>query len=355
MKKGTSDTVVAWHVDTAAEGAGEGFDRWIEVSNSFYDLRALEGSEAFEGIATGYLLDKLMFIDARFDGLQVGRSARHLSSEPSDYLFLHMFESGSMTGLLDEMPISKQPGQVAVQDFSRELYAVAEPSKVKAVAVPFDVLGYERGRHKPFVNLPMTELKGRVIADATQTIFNLLPGVNEVEAPAMAESYAGMLRAMLFGSDAEADRRSKQKAQLTTILSYIDQQVRDPDLDTEMLCEVFNISRAKLFRILQSQGGVLRAIQQRRLHRCFHELCLRDEKTTVRCIAERYGFMHPSHFNRLFKQLFFLSPSEVRPLPEMKRCRRSAASKAVNTWLKRHCAQSALPHALHAGMRTAAE
>jgi len=291
--------------------------------------------------------------------MQVDRSPKHLRMEPCEYVFLHIFEYGSLSGLLDDMPISKQPGSVAVQDFSHELQAIALPSKVKAVVVPFHVLGFEPGRHQPFMSLPVNEPKGRIVASATQAIFDRLPGITEAEAPAIAEGYAGLLRGMLFGSAAEADRRSTQEALLGAILSYVDAHVRDLDLGAERLCDVFGISRASLYRVMQSEGGVLHAIQQRRLHRCFQELSRRDERTTVRCIAERYGFTNPSHFNRLFKQLYFLSPSDVRPLPEDQPWRHqgqmSAAAKAVNAWLGRHCTQEASGRRLETAVRTAAE
>ncbi len=359
MKKSASDTIAFWHLDTTAAAAGEGFEKWLEVSHSFYDLRALGGSEAFKGKATGHILDQLMFIDSRFDGLQVGRSLKHLRRAPSEYVFLHIFESGSMSGLLDDTPICKQPGSVAVQDVSHVLHAVAEPSKVKAVVVPYHVLGFEPGRHQPFMSLPLDEPKGRIVAGATQAIFDRLPGITEAEAPAIAEGYAGLLRGMLFGSAAEADRRSTQAALLAAILSYIDAHVRDRDLGAETLCDVFGLSRASLYRIMQSEGGVLHAIQQRRLHRCFLELSGREEGTTVRCIAERYGFSNPSHFNRLFKQLYLLSPSDLRPLPQEQSERQDrrpcAAAKTLNAWLERNCTYEAPGRRIGPEVRTAAE
>jgi AraC-like DNA-binding protein len=59
-------------------------------------------------------------------------------------------------------------------------------------------------------------------------------------------------------------------------------------------------------------GGVERYLRERRLGRCFAELAAADPATArIGKIAERWGFLDPSHFNRLFKQHFGLRPSDV--------------------------------------------
>ncbi len=309
-----STSVPSWHIDASNRQRGEGFDIWAEYARPLYDARAPWGADNFTATATGYLLDQLIFVRSCFEPLEVGRSRRHLASEPSEFLTINIFKTGGFTGLIEDTPITKRPHEVVLQDASRALRAVVDRSDVLAVIVPFRVLGFDPSRHRPYLSLAADSSKGRVLASVTQDIFDRLPSIDREEAPAIASGYAGMLRGIFLESKAEADQRSLRRAVRSAMLSFIDGQLNNPRLDADLLCKVFGLSRASLYRLFQCQGGVDQTIRRRRLYRCFRELTQRGPHTTVRSVAERYGFHNPSHFTRSFKALFFVSPSEIGEL-----------------------------------------
>ncbi len=338
-----TDPVPSWHIDATDGRAGRGFETWANYARPLYDARAPGGAEHFTARATGYLLDQLIFIHSRVDPMEVVRSRRHLDNEPTQYLVINIFRSGGFTGLIDDLPITKHPNDVVLQDASRPLRAVCTRSDVLGVIVPFRVLGFDPSKHRPYFSLPAESSKGRVLASVTQDIFDRLPSITREEGPAIASGYAGMLRGIFLDrTEGEDDHRSMRHAVRSAMISFMDKHLSDPDLGADLLCKTFGLSRASLYRLFQSQGGVSHMIQQRRLYRCFNELAQRDRQTTVRSVAERYGFHNPSHFTKVFKTLFYVSPSEIGEMAEVSNAPIASAASALqrpimHDWLYRTC------------------
>lgn len=360
MTGSLNGSIASWQIDASHSQGGRGFETWIEYARPFYDARATGGVASFAARATGYQLDQLMFVRSLFDQMELGRSRRHLETEPSEFLTINIFRRGGFTGLIDEMPITKRPNDVVLQDASRALRAVVDRSDVLAVIVPFSVLNFDPSRHRPWMTLPAGSAKGRVLASVTQDIFDRLPSMTNEEAPTIAAGYEGMLRGIFLDSRAEDDQRSLRRAVRSAMLSFIDTHLANPKLGADLLCRTFGLSRASLYRLFQCQGGVSHTIQQRRLYRCYRELTERSRETTVRSIGERYGFANASHFTKVFKALFHISPSEVgspeEPLFTWETVRRKDEPPqpfALHDWLYRTCGFS--QPANRDGLQAAAE
>ncbi len=357
-----NDPIASWHIDASHSQGGRGFETWIEYARPFYDARAPGGVGSFAASATGYQLDQLMFVHSRFDQMELGRSRRHLDTEPSEFLTINIFRRGGFTGLIDEMPITKRPNEVVLQDGSRSLRAMVDRSDVLAVIVPFSILDFDPSKHRPWMTLPAGSAKGRVLASVTQDIFDRLPGIEREEAPTIAAGYAGMLRGIFLDSRAADDQRSLRRAVRSAMLSFIDTHLANPKLGADLICRTFGVSRASLYRLFQCQGGVSHTIQQRRLYRCYRELTQRNREATVRSISERYGFANASHFTKVFKALFFVSPSEVASLEEplhswesLRRDESRGAPFALHDWLYRTCGFSSPANRDGEGFQAAAE
>ena len=79
-----------------------------------------------------------------------------------------------------------------------------------------------------------------------------------------------------------------------------------------MLVEKFNCSRATLYRMFQTQGGVAHYINRLRLQRCYKHLVSGNVKRSqITQIAQYWGFSNRQQFTRQFKQYFGILPSDV--------------------------------------------
>ncbi|WP_430383474.1 helix-turn-helix domain-containing protein [Streptomyces sp. P10-4] len=96
---------------------------------------------------------------------------------------------------------------------------------------------------------------------------------------------------------------------LARIQCHIEDNLTDPDLSPESIARAHHISVRYLHKLFQSGGTTVGAwIRQRRLDACRAEL--RGRRRSVAAVAHRWGFVSPSHFSRLFRQTYGLTPSE---------------------------------------------
>lgn len=92
------------------------------------------------------------------------------------------------------------------------------------------------------------------------------------------------------------------------IKRFIDQKLGDPLLSLKRIAIHFSCSKRTLQRAFASDGdSVERYIWRRRIERCMREL---DDARSLTELAYRYGFNSSTHFGRLFKMHYGMTPTE---------------------------------------------
>ena len=93
----------------------------------------------------------------------------------------------------------------------------------------------------------------------------------------------------------------------------IEASLHDPELGPDFICKRLGMSRAKLFRLFEAEGGVGHYILQRRMNRAYRDIinpaCAHERIGTI---AARCGFSNASVFSRAFRQAHGASPTELR-------------------------------------------
>jgi len=93
------------------------------------------------------------------------------------------------------------------------------------------------------------------------------------------------------------------------IHKYIETHLEDPNLGPLQICNLFNMSRATLYRMFEQDGGVRRFIQDRRLHSAMWDLAISGVKRgRLSQAAERWGFSSDANFNRAVKLVYGKPP-----------------------------------------------
>ncbi len=110
------------------------------------------------------------------------------------------------------------------------------------------------------------------------------------------------------------------------VRAFIVHNLDDPGLGPARLCRRFGLSRTRLYRLFEPFGGVAGYIREQRLDRAFRELAERDlgQRRLVE-VALECGFDSQSHFCRLFRQRFGMTPGEAMEQGRSARLRRSQA------------------------------
>lgn len=106
-----------------------------------------------------------------------------------------------------------------------------------------------------------------------------------------------------------SDREEWWYGRRSLIRKYIDTHLDDPNLGPLQICDLFNMSRATLYRMFEEDGGVRRRIQDRRLFSAMWDLATDGvRRGRLSQVAEKWGFSSDANFNRAVKKVFGLPP-----------------------------------------------
>lgn len=97
---------------------------------------------------------------------------------------------------------------------------------------------------------------------------------------------------------------------------FIYEQLSNPNLDAAMVARALNCSRSTLYRAFAEQGWTVAGyIRETRMRKAAEQLSQSDAKSSIKSIALSCGFVSPSHFSRLFRARFGVTPSDARLVP----------------------------------------
>jgi AraC-like DNA-binding protein len=156
--------------------------------------------------------------------------------------------------------------------------------------------------------------EGKLLADYMALLVNSLPELAPEDGSRLVTAVEAMVGACLAPS---SDRRAfaKKPTDLTLrerVRRAVRTHLHSPLLGPDKLCREAATSRSRLYRLLESEGGVAHYIQRQRLSEGFTLLRDATNLLPVAKIAEVLCFADASSFSRAFRREFGMSPSDVR-------------------------------------------
>lgn len=193
-----------------------------------------------------------------------------------------------------------------------------ERFRMKVFLVPYESLGLDAADVARLAGTPVPRvsrlgsLLSPFLSELADTAASSLPPVGELLAW-NAVNVLATLATERLNRDATAtpDARTPLRAR---ILEFIDLHLTDEDLSPETIAGAHHISARYLHRLFQDEGTTVgRWIQRRRLEECRRDLMIRARGgRTIAAVANRWGFMSATHFSRVFRTAYGMSPSEWR-------------------------------------------
>jgi AraC-like DNA-binding protein len=115
---------------------------------------------------------------------------------------------------------------------------------------------------------------------------------------------------------AQSDRSSLATSHRIRIVNYIEAHLGDPDLTPMRVAEACKMTPRYLHHLFSEESEtVARFILRRRLEECSRALTLPSQRgRTVTSIAFDFGFNSPTHFGRVFRARYGVTPRDFRRL-----------------------------------------
>nr|WP_083976019.1 helix-turn-helix domain-containing protein [Herbidospora sakaeratensis] len=305
---------------TAGVPVEERQDFWQDVvSSAFVPLEAVFPKDRFDGKLRSTSLGPIDVIDVGATAHQARRTPRLVSAAPSDTLKLGLFVRGR--GRLEQggRQAVVETGEMAVYDTDRPYWLDFDvPTRMVVLLFPRAMLGLPPDRVDEVTgrSIPSTGGIGALVAPFLLRLAGHLDDVEVRDGARLAGNVVDLVATMLADrlDLPPADPDAARRAMLLRITSYIEAHLGDPGLDPARIAAAHYISTRYLHKLFSAESTTVAAwIRTRRLDRCVRDL--RDPLQAARpvsAIGAQWGFPDASHFSRLFKAAYGLSPRDYR-------------------------------------------
>jgi AraC-like DNA-binding protein len=306
-------------LDTHSLERPDRFDAYREtVSKTFVPLtpQAPTSREEFACRLDSHAVGSVQISTIRATPHAIARTSAAARHSDEAYFKLGLQMSGNARLDQDGRQADLGPGDLAIYDTTRPYrLEFLTDYRIMVVMFPQSLLRIPRRR--------IEQITARAVSGRTGFGALLSPVLAGLEADVDTGATAGAhlsdavidLIAACFAGDEHTEQPTARRDQLmTSILAYIETNLRDPALDVASIAAAHHISASYLQKLFAGQSiSVAAFIRERRLERCRRDLANpANSLRSAASIAAHWGFQDPSHFSRLFRNTFGMTPGECR-------------------------------------------
>lgn len=268
--------------------------------------------------AHGRIIDagRLNICSIRSNATTIQRTPRQAHDPVDPYVFLGLQLSGTSMVIQNGREAVLQPGDLAVYD-TRRPYTLLNP----------------HGIHQHFFRVPVSDLQlpgavlgavtavrldgrrplARVTASHLRQLAVNADDLTDRETARLAEPSLALIRALLAS---QTDRLPTAREHLERslelrVIEFVRAHLGDHDLSPARIAHAHHVSVRHLYRLLSGAGITLGDwVREQRLDHCRQDLADPHDSSTITAIALRWGFADVTHFGRVFKAAYGMTPSE---------------------------------------------
>lgn len=302
-----------------ALGNGAGFQAdeqaWRAAVASFFEIEPIE--QPLTARLTSHMLGEVLIGSASSGAQRFRRDAEVIARSEVDHVIVQLYQRGGFSGFAGKRQVTVGPGDVVTFDLVRPFETEARAFDNITLVVPRRLLGLARG--DPTLHgrvFAAKKLSTVLFAEHMRTLLRLSPMASREDCDQLVAATLAALKALirpLQHANAQLKFDRRDNSTLGRMARYIDGHIEDPELSIEGLARAFNVSRASLFRVFDSVGGVAAYIRNLRLDRAFEELSRsQGHGDRLNVMARRWGFSSETSFARAFKARFGIGPAQMR-------------------------------------------
>ncbi|MGW0767152.1 helix-turn-helix domain-containing protein [Streptomyces sp. NPDC002676] len=306
-------------LSTLSLSPSERADYWHSVvSDTFIPLGVmLHEREPSVGTITTDALGSLQISVVEAGPQTVSRHGALISRGGGEYLTVTLQHRGTARLTQDGREALVRPGTFTCSDAGRT-YRREQPDHFRftAIRVPKEMLGVSDTDLRAITGTVFDSRCGTsgVVAGYLEHLAERAAGLDPYTGRQLAMTAADLLTVLIRERQGRLNPHASEVARgtLVRVKEYILRHLADPALSPERIACAHHMSVRYLHKLFQSDGTtVSRWIHRERLERCRRELS-RPSRTApaVSAVAQRWGFVNPSHFSRVFRAAYGMSPRE---------------------------------------------
>jgi AraC-like DNA-binding protein len=277
------------------------------------DLRAFNGSIARTSV--GDLTAAEVYSDAQ----AVLHTRTHVARSKRAMFFIHMQLEGESLNRQDGREARLGPGDFTLCDTTRpyEIHFAA-PNRMFVLGIPEAIMRRHLACPESVVAIPMSGMDGMsgLLSSFLRGFWKecqddldpaVVPRVTNAILDLVASAYTAL-------PASQSERSSLATAHRIRIVNYIEAHLGDPDLTPMRVAHACKMTPRYLHHLFSHESEtVARYILRRRLEECSRALTGQSQRgRTVTAIAFDYGFNSPTHFGRVFRARYGVTPRDYR-------------------------------------------
>jgi AraC-like DNA-binding protein len=306
--------------------APQQFDAWMAWFDGVFEVLPHNSPRnGFPAQSQSWQIGGCMVSRVQAPAIRVERNIMHSRRNPLDHWVITLSRHATSFVSSRDRTLSVPPGTPFVVSLADELRSERAEDQRLQLYMSRDKFAdlspaLDRARGTA-LDTPLGSLLGDYLVLLEQT----LPDVAPDDQPRICDAIGAMVAACL---SPEQDRAGAAGLQIDTVRlervhRVVRKYLRSPALGARLLCHSLSMSRSKLYRLMDAEGGVARYIQRQRLLEAYALLSDQSVNRSITAIAEELCFADTSSFSRAFRREFAASPSDVRatsrsePYPSM--------------------------------------
>ena len=264
---------------------------------------------AFRAAIRAWLLAPVIVVDATLSEILFSRDHDRIRADGGEDIVLQLLDGSSFTGSAEGRDIVARSGEIVVHDRARPFDGGLTAGRNVTVSMPRAYLEEQ---------LPAASVHGLVLRDGLALpLAAFLGALPQVLAADRGESgeIARLLRDLVAAAIRRAAPPTAEQQLDGTLRMRARQYIRQnlgAALDVGSLCVALGVSRSRLYRAFETEGGVGRFVTRERLKRVHRLLTDPAERSPIARLAAAHGFQDGAHFSRLFRRTFGYGPQALR-------------------------------------------
>lgn len=288
---------------------------WSEWFQPVFDVHPEDDESArFDAEYSVWQVGEVRVTWASAPAARTVRTPSHLRHSPIDHWVITYCPAGATT-------ISTKDGQLDARAGVPFVWSLGQPSDSRREAaerlqlyLPRDSFSEISAALDTATGSALAGPAGRLLSDYMVLLNRNLANLTPDNAARLPDAIQAMVALCVAPSADQAAKTSKQidLTLMERVRRVVRKNLHSPSFGPDKLCREAAMSRSRLYRVLESEGGVAQYIQRHRLMESFRMLCDVSNNRPIGRVAEMLCFADASSFSRAFRREFGVSPGDVR-------------------------------------------